>query len=78
MADVDKEGIEVIIQYAIQYLCQRSPGRPIHVSFDVDALDDLEVPCTGTPGNLNKTVYEIDGKLSCINLTYSSRWFDPS
>jgi arginase len=59
MADVDKEGIEVIIQYALQHLCQKLPGRPIHVSIDVDALDDLEAPCTGTPGNFNKILSKL-------------------
>ena len=24
--------------------------RPLHVSFDIDALDPLEAPSTGTPG----------------------------
>ena len=27
--------------------------RPLHVSFDIDALDPLEAPSTGTPGQFH-------------------------
>lgn len=32
-------------------------SRSLHVSFDIDALDPLEAPSTGTPGN-------------CINVSF--------
>jgi arginase len=54
MADVDSLGINTVINEAIEYLIRDGPQRPIHVSFDVDALDDLEIPCTGTPGGDNR------------------------
>ncbi|KAJ3146182.1 Arginase, catabolizes arginine to ornithine and urea, partial [Geranomyces michiganensis] len=46
MHDVDKHGIGAIVQMAIDYLGKDSP---IHLSFDVDALDPTVAPATGTP-----------------------------
>lgn len=50
MEDVDRHGIVRVMDMA---LAQVDPEgrRGIHVSFDIDALDALEVPSTGTPGN---------------------------
>ncbi|KAL3894388.1 MAG: hypothetical protein SGCHY_005306 [Lobulomycetales sp.] len=46
MYDVDKHGIGAVVDMAIDYL-----GRdcPIHLTFDVDALDPSVAPATGTP-----------------------------
>ncbi|KAJ3043832.1 Arginase, catabolizes arginine to ornithine and urea, partial [Rhizophlyctis rosea] len=46
MSDVDKHGIGNIMEMALDYL-----GRecPLHLSFDVDALDPTVAPATGTP-----------------------------
>jgi len=54
MASVDQKGVNAVIEAALDYLTHGNPQRAIHVSFDVDALDDLEIPCTGTtvPGGL--------------------------
>jgi arginase len=51
MKDVDRLGIWETVRLALDKIC---PGfkRPLHVSFDIDALDDLEVSNTGTPGSL--------------------------
>ncbi len=48
MYEVDELGIGNVLKEAINYL---SPGRdrPIHLSFDVDALDPTVAPSTGTP-----------------------------
>jgi arginase len=48
MHEVDKYGINKVVEMAINHV---SPGgsRPIHLSFDVDALDPSVAPSTGTP-----------------------------
>ncbi|MGV3244945.1 arginase [Staphylococcus sp. 11261D007BR] len=46
MADIDDKGIGQVIQETIDYLKPRTDG--IHLSFDVDALDPVETPGTGT------------------------------
>jgi arginase len=45
MTDVDKHGMTAIMQQALEAV----GGRPIHVSFDMDAIDPSEAPGTGTP-----------------------------
>lgn len=44
----------------LQYLDPKGV-KPIHVSFDIDSLDALEAPSTGTSGkfSLNIRVFEI-------------------
>lgn len=48
MHDVDKYGIGRVMELALDHV---NPGRdrPIHLSFDVDALDPTVAPSTGTP-----------------------------
>jgi len=48
MHDVDKHGIGAVVEMALDHV---NPGRerPIHLSFDVDALDPTVAPSTGTP-----------------------------
>lgn len=48
MHHVDKYGIAKVIEMALERV---NPGmkRPIHLSFDVDALDPVFAPATGTP-----------------------------
>ncbi|KAJ1833221.1 Arginase, catabolizes arginine to ornithine and urea [Coemansia sp. RSA 2706] len=48
MHDVDKHGIGRVVEMALDHV---NPGRtrPIHMSFDVDALDPSVAPATGTP-----------------------------
>ncbi|KAJ2743189.1 Arginase, catabolizes arginine to ornithine and urea [Coemansia sp. BCRC 34301] len=48
MHDVDRHGIGRVVEMALDHVNpQRS--RPIHMSFDVDALDPSVAPATGTP-----------------------------
>ncbi|KAJ3042910.1 Arginase, catabolizes arginine to ornithine and urea [Rhizophlyctis rosea] len=46
MYDVDRHGIGKIMEMALEYLGE---DTPIHLSFDVDALDPTVAPSTGTP-----------------------------
>ena len=48
MHEVDKYGIGKVVEMALDHV---NPGRdrPIHLSFDVDALDPTVAPSTGTP-----------------------------
>ncbi|KAG0267968.1 Arginase, catabolizes arginine to ornithine and urea [Actinomortierella ambigua] len=48
MHEVDKYGIGKVVEMAVEHV---SPGlsRPVHLSFDVDALDPTVAPSTGTP-----------------------------
>lgn len=47
MSDVDKHGMMRVMEEAQQIA--GADGRPIHVSFDMDAIDPSEAPGTGTP-----------------------------
>jgi arginase len=48
MHEVDKYGIGKVVEMALDHI---NPKRelPIHLSFDVDALDPSVAPSTGTP-----------------------------
>ena len=46
MHEVDKYGIGKVVDMALDYLGR---DKPIHLSFDVDALDPSVCPATGTP-----------------------------
>jgi len=48
MHEVDRYGIGKVVEMALDHV---NPGRdrPIHLSFDVDALDPSVAPSTGTP-----------------------------
>lgn len=48
MHDIDKHGIGKVVEMALDAV---NPDRtlPIHLSFDVDALDPSVAPSTGTP-----------------------------
>lgn len=52
MADIDKLGMDKVIHETIDYLKDKTDG--IHLSLDVDALDPVETPGTGTtvPGGV--------------------------
>ena len=47
MTDVDKRGMMHVMKEA--RAIAGAQGRPIHVSFDMDAIDPSEAPGTGTP-----------------------------
>lgn len=48
MHDVDKHGIGKVVEMALNAV-NPARDRPIHLSYDVDALDPLVAPSTGTP-----------------------------
>ena len=48
MHDVDRYGIGKVVDMAIDHV-NPDRDRPIHLSFDVDALDPSVAPATGTP-----------------------------
>lgn len=47
MKDVRRLGIEEVVKRAIEHVSPNC-SRPIHVSFDVDAIDPAYIPSTGT------------------------------
>lgn len=49
MDDVTEFGIAKITQLAIDAVSTGDSRRPIHLSFDIDALDSTVAPSTGTP-----------------------------
>jgi len=55
MHEVDKYGIGKVVELALDAV---NPNRdlPIHLSFDVDALDPTVAPSTGTPVYLQRDV----------------------
>ncbi|CAL4106302.1 unnamed protein product, partial [Meganyctiphanes norvegica] len=46
--DVDVHGLNKVIDNCMKHL-NPGPYRPLHLSFDIDALDPSEAPSTGTP-----------------------------
>ncbi|KZT26634.1 Ureohydrolase [Neolentinus lepideus HHB14362 ss-1] len=48
MHEVDKYGIGKVVEMALDHVTPNR-DRPIHLSFDVDALDPTVAPSTGTP-----------------------------
>lgn len=48
MHEVDKYGIGRVVEMALDHV-NPNRDRPIHLSFDVDALDPSVAPSTGTP-----------------------------
>lgn len=49
MYHIDKFGINKVIEMALEWLHPNGKGGPIMCSYDVDAVDPLFVPATGTP-----------------------------
>ena len=57
MHDIDRHGIGKIMDMTLEYL---GNDVPIHLSFDVDALDPMWAPSTGTPVRGGLTLREGD------------------
>mmetsp|Transcript_9667 Transcript_9667/g.9326 ORF Transcript_9667/g.9326 Transcript_9667/m.9326 type:complete len:393 (-) Transcript_9667:185-1363(-) len=55
MHDVDNVGIGKVMEMALAHLLDGKPDRPIHLSYDIDAVDPMLAPATGTTvrGGLN-------------------------
>jgi arginase len=52
MEDVERYGIHEVTQRALEAI-NPNGDRSLHVSFDIDSLDPLEAPSTGTTGELD-------------------------
>uniref|UniRef100_H3CD43 Arginase n=1 Tax=Tetraodon nigroviridis TaxID=99883 RepID=H3CD43_TETNG len=48
MTEVDRLGIARVMEETSEYLCARAK-KPIHLSYDIDAIDPSVTPATGTP-----------------------------
>ncbi|XP_038209517.1 arginase-1 [Zerene cesonia] len=75
MEDVEDHGIEKSINNILHVL---DPGqeKPIHVSFDIDSLDALEAPSTGTPVRGGLTLREGIKLMEIIHSTGRLRALD--
>ncbi|EGD99461.1 arginase [Trichophyton tonsurans CBS 112818] len=66
MHDVDRHGIGRVVEMALAHI---GNDTPIHLSFDVDALDPQWAPSTGTPVRGGLTLREGDFIAECIHAT---------
>uniref|UniRef100_A0A6Q2XL94 Arginase n=1 Tax=Esox lucius TaxID=8010 RepID=A0A6Q2XL94_ESOLU len=57
MRDIDRLGIQRVMEVTLDHLLSRKQ-RPIHLSFDIDAMDPSLAPATGTPVNGGLTYRE--------------------
>jgi arginase len=48
MYDIDHLGIGRVMDLALDHLLKNNPNRPIHLSYDIDAVDPIHAPATGT------------------------------
>lgn len=48
MYDIDRLGIGCVMDLALEHLLGTNPDRPLHLSYDIDAVDPLAAPATGT------------------------------
>lgn len=67
MEDIKKSGIESVVQQILD----RAGSRPIHLSFDIDALDPKAAPATGTPVHDGLTITQ--GEYVCRTLAATGR-----
>ncbi|KAL9942003.1 Amino-acid acetyltransferase, mitochondrial [Verticillium nonalfalfae] len=68
MHDVDRHGIGRVMDMALAHI---GTDTPIHLSFDVDALDPQWAPSTGTPVRGGLTLREGDYICECVHETGS-------
>lgn len=74
MHHVDKYGIGKVVEMALDHV---NPGRdlPIHLSFDVDALDPTVAPSTGTPVSIPQLRHTTLVLLIGIGCFYLGAWW---
>lgn len=48
MHDIDRYGIGSVMEQALNHLLKEVPDRPLHLSYDIDAVDPIHAPATGT------------------------------
>jgi len=68
MHDIDRHGIGRVMDMALGHI---GNDTPIHLSFDVDALDPMWAPSTGTPVRGGLTLREGDFIAECVHETGS-------
>jgi len=68
MHDIDRYGIGRVMEMALGHI---GNDTPIHLSFDVDALDPMWAPSTGTPVRGGLTLREGDFIAECVHETGS-------
>ncbi|KAH6614699.1 hypothetical protein B0J18DRAFT_469777 [Chaetomium sp. MPI-SDFR-AT-0129] len=68
MFDIDKHGIGRVMEMALAHI---GNDTPIHLSFDVDALDPMWAPSTGTPVRGGLTLREGDFICESVHATGS-------
>lgn len=66
MFDIDRHGIGRVMEMALAHI---GADTPIHLSFDVDALDPMWAPSTGTPVRGGLTLREGDYIAECVHET---------
>ncbi|XP_053600753.1 arginase-1 isoform X2 [Plodia interpunctella] len=75
MEDIEEHGIRNSINHILQTL-DPEQTKPIHVSFDIDSLDALEAPSTGTPVRGGLTLREAITLMEIIRSTGRLRAID--
>jgi arginase len=48
MHEIDRYGIGGVMEMALEHLLKSNPNRPLHLSYDIDAVDPILAPATGT------------------------------
>ena len=48
MHDIDRYGIGQVMEMALEHLLKQNTNRPLHLSYDIDAVDPVLAPATGT------------------------------
>ncbi|CAH2100019.1 unnamed protein product [Euphydryas editha] len=75
MEDIEEYGIQKSINHILQRIDPEG-NKPIHVSFDIDSLDALEAPSTGTPVRGGLTLREAIRLMEIIHGTGRLRAID--
>jgi arginase len=58
MHEVDRYGIGTVVELALDHV-NPNRDRPVHLSFDVDAMDPSVAPSTGTPVSLSELANQV-------------------
>ena len=48
MHDIDRYGIGTVMEMSLNHLFKKNPHRRLHLSYDIDAIDPVLAPATGT------------------------------
>ncbi|KAG2111883.1 arginase [Suillus cothurnatus] len=67
MHEVDRCGAGKVVEMALDHVNPQKRDRPIHLCFDVDALDPSVAPSMGTPDTICEAIYE-SGLLVALDL----------